>query len=481
MASKLNRRRFLQAGSAAGLGYLFTGPASSVVRAQGANERLKVAGVGVGGKGSSDIDGAAAKGGGDMEVVALCDCDESQYAPKAKKWVDAKTFTDYRKLFDDAIMKQVDAVTISTPDHNHAPVAVRAMLAGKHVYVQKPLTHTVFEARTLREIATKQKVCTQMGNQGSAENGLRKAVELVQSGAIGNVTEIHVWTNRPVWPQAPGVMKRPDEAPVPTGLNWDAFIGPAPQRPYAKYNPKDGRGAYHTFNWRGWWDFGTGALGDMACHTANMAFRACKLGYPTSIVAESTDLNPETYPSSAKVTFQFPKNGEQVPLTFTWYEGKKDGKKVLPPEELVAKAVALHKKSDAKVTALVNSGSILVGDKGFVYSPDDYGANVFFSTGEVTNSGTKPTKIPTNGAGDDGMKKEWAAAIRAGKPTVAFSNFDFAASLTETILLGNIAIKLSGKTLEWDGPNLKFTNNDAATKLVTKEYRKGWELGFASA
>ncbi len=481
MASKLNRRRFLQAGSAAGLGYLFTGAASSVVRAQGSNDRLKVAGVGVGGKGSSDIDGAAAKGGGDMEVVAVCDCDESHYAPKVKKWPDAKAFTDYRKLFDDAIMKQVDAVTISTPDHNHAPVAVRAMLAGKHVYVQKPLTHSVFEARTLRELAMKQKVCTQMGNQGSAENGLRKAVELVQSGAIGNVTEIHVWTNRPVWPQAPGVMKRPDESPVPKGLNWESFIGPAPMRPYAKYKPADARGAYHDFNWRGWWDFGTGALGDMACHTANMAFRACKLGYPTSIVAESTDLNPETYPSSAKVTFQFPKNGDQGPLTFTWYEGKKDGKKVLPSEELVAKALKLHQKSAPKTTALVNSGSILVGEKGFVYSPDDYGANVFFSTGEVTNSGTKPETLPVNGQGDDGMKKEWAAAIRAGKPTAAFSNFDFAAALTETILLGNIAIKLSGKTLEWDGPNLKFPNSADATKLVTKEYRKGWELGLAGA
>jgi len=481
MASRLNRRRFLQASSAAGMGYLFTGPATSVVKAQGSNDRLRVAGVGVGGKGSSDIDGAAAAGGGNMEVVAVCDCDETRYASKVKKWPSAKAFTDYRKLFDDAVMKNVDAMTISTPDHNHAPVAVRAMTMGKHVYVQKPLTHTVFEARTLKELAAKQKVCTQMGNQGSAENGLRRAVELIQSGVVGQIKEIHVWTNRPVWPQAPQVMKRPDELPLPAGLNWESFIGPAPMRPYAKYKPADARGAYHDFNWRGWWDFGTGALGDMACHTANMAFRACKLGYPTSIVAESTDLNPETYPSSAKVTFQFGKNGDQGPLTFTWYEGKKEGKKVLPPEELVAKVLALHQKSNPKITSLVNSGSILVGDKGFVYSPDDYGANVFFSTGEVTNSGTKPEKGPVNGQGDDGMKKEWAAAIRAGKPTASSSNFDFAAALTETILLGNIAIKLSGKTLEWNGEKLMFPNSPEATKLVTKEYRKGWELGLASA
>ena len=235
------------------------------------------------------------------------------------------------------------------------------------------------------------------------------------------------------------------------------------------------QGWYHPFNWRGWWDFGTGALGDMACHTANLAFRALKLGYPTSVVADATDVNPETYPSSARVTYQFPARDEMPPVTLTWYEGKRDGKKLLPPEELLQKVVPLDTNPRHK-GKVVDSGSILVGDKGILYSPNDYGGDfVLYPAKEFASvNRTKPEKLPTNNKGDLGMKAEWVEAIRGGPP--AYSNFDFAAVMTEAILLGNIAIRLTGEKLEWNGPELKFTNNSTANQYLHYEYRKGWAL-----
>src|SRR5579883_1370923 len=438
MALRVDRRRFLQAGA---LGYFFTAPSFSAARAFGANEKLHFAGIGVGGKGSSDISHAANFG----DVVALCDCDESakHLGWAADKWGQAKKFTDYRKLFDDKdVMKTVDAFTVSTPDHNHALPAVLAMRAGKHVYVQKPLTRTVFEAHLLMTEARANKVCTQMGNQGTSENGLRRAVELVRAGEIGPVKEVHVWTNRPIWPQAPKVTKRPEsKGEAPPTLNWDAFIGTAPMRPYAA--------GYHPFNWRGWWDFGTGAIGDMACHTANMAFMALKLALPEHVAAEAGDVNPETCPSYAHVTLQFAARGDLPPVTLHWYEGKKDGKKLTPPDALVQKAVAL----DPKRKTLVDSGSILVGEKGIAYSPNDYGADVFFSTGAKANNSTKPEHLPVNGGGDNGQKREWVEAIKAGKPEKALSNFDYASMLTASFLLGNVAIR-AGKAFAFDAEKL---------------------------
>jgi predicted dehydrogenase len=352
-----------------------------------------------------------------------------------------------------------------------------AMKLGKHVYCQKPLTHTVYEARQMREVAKKTGVCTQMGNQGSAENGLRRAVEIVQAGVIGPVREAHVWTNRPIWPQAPTIMHRPPEAPVPPGVHWDQFIGPAPYRPNAAA-PEGGQGnrrrqrgdsAYHPFKWRGWWDFGTGALGDMACHTANMAYRALKLGFPTSIVADATDVNPETYPSSARITFEFPSRGDMPAVKFVWYEGKRDGKKVLPPEELLHKVLKPNEK-------LADSGSMLVGDKGILFSPNDYGAQYrLIGDGVAEAAKAVPERLPRNGRGDHGMKQEWVEAIKANKPEIAYSNFDIAGMLTETILLGNVAIRLTGQKLAWDGPSLRF-DNSAANQYLHYEYRKGWTL-----
>jgi predicted dehydrogenase len=450
--------------SAASLGYLHLAPAVSQARIFRANEKLRVAGIGVGGKGSSDIDDA----GSFMDVVALCDIDENKLAPKAKKWPEAKTFSDFRKLFDDTgLLKNIDAFTVSTPDHNHALPSVLAMRAGKHVYCQKPLTHDVFEAHLLRAEAKKNKVCTQMGNQGTTQNGLRRAVELVRAGTLGDVKEVHVWTNRPIWPQAPGVTDKnpPKAADAPKTVNWDAFLGVAPERPYAA--------GIHPFAWRGFWDYGTGAIGDMACHTANMAFMGLRLAHPTKMSAEAGDVNTLTCPSFAHVIMEFPARDTLVPVTLHWYEGKKDGKKLTPPDELVAKAISLDTNEKRK-KALVASGSILVGTKGIAYSPDDYGGEVFFSTGEKTNGSTKPETLASNGGGDRGQKGEWVEAIKAGKPELALANFDYGGLLTAAFLLGNVAIR-TGKSFNWDGEKTTADIKEAAP-LIRREYRKGWDL-----
>jgi predicted dehydrogenase len=481
MRTRITRRRFLQTTAATGAGYFLTASAVSATRAaDGPNGKVAFAGIGVGGKGSGDIDQA----GGLGTVVAICDIDENNLNAKGQKFPSAKKFFDFRKMLDD-MGKQIDAVTVSTPDHTHAAASIMAMKMKKHVYTQKPLTHTVHEARLMRETAAKMGVATQMGNQGSAATGLRRAVEAVQAGIIGPVREAHVWTNRPIWPQAPKIMARPPETSAPSHVHWDEFIGPVAMRPYAK--------GYHPFAWRGWWDFGTGALGDMACHTANMAFRALNLGYPTSVVAEATDVNPETYPSSAKVTFQFPARDKMIPVKFVWYEGMRNGKNVLPDPALVPG----QRKRDAGYAVyfdenkwnfvdpdaerardrnkVVSSGSFLVGEKGVLFSPDDYGAKAYVVTEAGVEKLTgKPEKLPINNRGDDGMKIEWVEAMKGGPP--AYSNFDFAGRLTETILLGNAAIRLTGEMLEWDGPGMQFTNKSAANQFLHTEYRKGWTL-----
>ena len=450
MTRRTTRRQFIQHTSLAGLGFWVAGGLTPTF-SRSPNGKLQIAGIGIGGKGSSDIDQAGKVG----NVVALCDIDDDRLNEKATKFPQAEKYNDFRKMLD-KMGKHIDAVTVSTPDHTHAVAAIMAMKMGKHVYCQKPLTHTVREARELRLAARKYSVCTQMGNQGSAENGLRQAIEVVQAGGIGPVTEAHVWTDRPIWPQAPKLTKRPDSKPVPPHIHWDEWLGPAPERPYAE--------GYHPFSWRGFWDFGTGALGDMACHTANIAFRALKLGYPTSISAENGEINPETYPGWATITFQFPARGDMPAVKFVWYEGHRDGKKNLPPKEL------LHGEIPP------GSGSLLVGAKGILYSPDDYGAN-YVLLPKKNFEGYKPPEptLPRNGRGDLGQKEEWARAIMENKPEIAYANFDFAGLLNEAILLGNVAMR-AGKKLEWDGENMKFTNAPECEKLLHCEYRKGWTL-----
>jgi predicted dehydrogenase len=479
MSNQTSRRDFLKASAAAGIGYFaVAGLAPSEARA--ANDKVQIAGIGVGGKGHSDITQAANHG----QVVAICDIDENHLNAALddlkKKGHTPKTYFDYRKMFQE-MGKEIDAVTVSTPDHTHAPASLTAMKLGKHVYCQKPLTHTVAEARLMRETAKSMKVATQMGNQGTAENGLRRAVEIIRGGVLGSIKEVHVWTNRPIWPQGSDAIMRVGAAKAaalaalhgkqgelklataPKHVHWDEFLGTAPERPYDPI--------YHPFSWRGWWDYGTGALGDMACHTANMAFMALELGYPTSVVAEEVqDLNAETGPTGARVVFQFPARGTQAPVKFTWHEGI-DGsrRKYLPNASLF------------QGEKPVDSGSLLVGSKGTLYSPNDYGASYVFLGKDAKDLEAEakkvPESLPRNGKGDDGMKEEWVRAIRSGKPETAMSNFEYAAMLTETILLGNVAIR-SGKgvKLEWDGPNMKVTNRPEAEKLIKVEYRKGWEV-----
>jgi predicted dehydrogenase len=451
MTKRRNRRQFLRHSAVAGIGFWVAGGLSRG-DTKSPLEKVNFACIGIDGKGGSDTDQAGNHG----NIVALCDIDDNYLAKKAEKYPKAKKYNDFRKMLDE-IGKDIDAVTVSTPDHTHAPASIMAMKMKKHVYCQKPLTHTVKEARLMREVAKECGVCTQMGNQGSASDGLRDGVELVQAGIIGDVTEAHVWTNRPIWPQAPKVMKRPAPAEPPRHVHWDEWLGPAPERPYAP--------GYHPFAWRGWWDFGTGALGDMACHTANLAFRALELGHPTSVIAECGDLNPETYPRWATVVLQFPARGSKPPVKFFWYEGQFLGTKNLPPRDL------FHGNDPP------GSGSLLVGTKGILYSPDDYGERfILLPRKEFEGYQKPPKRLPRNGGGDDGMKAEWVEAIKANKPSIAYSNFDFAGMMTEAILLGNIAIRLPGRKLDWDGPGLKFTNVPEANQYVHFEYRKGWTL-----
>jgi predicted dehydrogenase len=477
MARRTHRRDFLKTTALTGVGFWVTGNCIAA-QSKSPNEKLQFAAIGVGGKGSSDCLQANNHG----KVVAICDCDDKHLGGMAEKLSDAEKFSDFRDIFT-KIEKKIDAVTVSTADHTHAPASIMAMKLGKHVYCQKPLTHTVWEARMMRETAKKYRVATQMGNQGTAEDGLRRAVEFIQAGALGAVREVHVWTNRPIWPQGPEAIlqtkagraaalaalhgKVLTELPTigaPSHVNWDAWLGPAPKRPY---DP-----VYHPFSWRGWWDFGTGALGDMACHTANMAFMALKLQHPSSVEALSVEnLNPESCPTGARVVFQAPARGNMPELRFVWYEGINNSRRrYLPPNDLLEKVL----KPGERIS---DSGSILVGDKGILFSPNDYGAD-YRVIGDGVEDAIKqvPESLPRNGKGDDGMKAEWAEAIRSGKPEIALSNFEYAGALTEFILLGNIAMRFPGTKLEWDSANLKFTNKPDANQYVSKEYRKGWEI-----
>ena len=467
--SGYTRRQFLYTTAIAGAA-AFSGYAATRPRRISANDKLNIGVVGAGGKGSSDTDHCAGE-----NIVALCDVDTKTLESRKGKYPNAKTYQNWREMLEKE--KSLDAVIVATPDHMHAMVAATAMRMGKHVYCQKPLVQTVYEARLLRKLAKENGVVTQMGNQGSAEDGLRRAVEVVQAGLIGSVREVHVWSNRPVWPQG---MDRPAGSdPVPENLNWDLWLGPAKFRPFKK-------DVYHTFKWRGWQDFGTGALGDMACHTANMPFRALKLGYPVEVEAESSAINKETYPLKSKIRFEFPAREGLVPVSFWWYDGGNpkpdnplahDGKNK-PAKEITAEI-------EEMTGSVPGSGCVLIGDKGKLFSPDDYGARFFLKLkGEKdlvdgkSHEAVKaiPQTIPRNAFQGDTDKRhhlEWIAGCKGG-PT-PYSNFDIAAYLTEIILLGCVALR-TGKKLEWDGPNMRATNAPEAAQYVKRTNRKGWTI-----
>jgi len=483
MKRKSTRRDFLKFSAAASAGFWIAGRSTWAedLGNPSPNERINLACIGIGGKGDSDSDNAAKH----ANLIAICDIDDQRLNKKGLKYPKAQKFNDFRKMFD-ALGKQIDAVTVSTPDHTHAVATMMAIKLGKGVYTQKPMTHDVWEARQLRLAASEARVATQMGNQGTATDKLREGVEVIQAGMIGAVREVHVWTDRPThwWPQSPDIKARAPEAPVPDYVHWDEWLGTAPARPYVKKY-------YHPHNWRGWWDFGCGALGDMGCHTANMPFMALKLGHPATIQAESEELNPETYPAWARIAYEFPARVELPPVKVFWYEGHKDGNVVQPPVELTEKVVAeynkvLARRKDPRVdggkkVGLSIGGSITVGEKGILYSPCDDGREWELLPADDFADYKPPTQTlarnPLGGGEktmDEGQKLEWLAAIKGGPAPL--SHFDYSGMLTEFILLGNVAVRAGGTKLEWDGPNLKFPNAPEAEHWLKRQYREPWSL-----
>lgn len=446
MKKRGDRRSFLKSSAAVGMGYWVI-PGVSVTRADSPNEKINFACIGVGGKGDSDTNDAGHFG----NIVALCDIDDNRLNKMGEKYPNAKKFNDYRKMLEE-MGNQIDAVTVSTPDHTHAPASVMAMRMGKHCFCQKPLTWSVEEARVMRELAVEKKLATQMGNQGTAHDGFREGIEVIQSGALGPIQEIHVWTNRPVWPQG---IKRPTATPgIPNHVHWYEFLGPAHDRPY---HP-----SYAPFNWRGWLDFGTGALGDMACHTLNIAFHALQLVDPQTIEVVDTSgiVDNETFPKWSIIRTEFGPRGELPPLTMTWY----DGGHGLPPEKRVPDALLQGEPRPG-------SGLLLVGKEGSFFSKNDYGSEYVLLAKEKFQDLKKPEpRLPRVGGNHF---KEFVDSIKGGPP--AMSNFEAAGRLTETVLLGVVALR-AGTKIEWDPVNMKAKGCPQADQYIRRDYRKGWEI-----
>lgn len=463
MSRQTNRREFIRTTTAGGLG-LWVAAGHMPSRADSPNNKLNIAIVGVGGMGRGHVDDGEVK---KENVVALCDIDEKSLDGASKIHPNAKRYNDFREMFDK--QKDIDAVICATPDHCHAVVTAMAMRLGKHAYTQKPLTHTVYEAHVLSKLAADNpKLATQMGNQGHSNEGAREVVELVRANVIGPIREVHAWTDRPIWPQG---IERPKDTPeVPKHVHWDLWIGPMPYRPY---NP-----AYHPFKWRGWWDFGTGALGDMACHVADTAFWALDLKHPTSIEAKSEGGNSETAPNWSHIIYEFPERNGMPPVKFNWYDGHK-----FPPKELIEKygimkSVERREKGDdgkerrrhERVPGYTDNGSLLIGEKGMIYLDDAYGATYKLLPAKDFEGFKPPPKTIKR---SPGHMRDWIEAIKNGGQ--ACSNFEYASALTGMVLLGNLSIR-AGKKLEWDAKNMRATNCSEVDEFIRPEYRKGYEL-----
>ena len=435
MSKRISRRAFVSA--AASTAYAFT---YLPRRVWGANERLHVASIGVGGKGAGEVRDLAAE---DCNIVALCDVDERRAAKTIDSFPGAKKYNDFRVMLDR--QKDIDAVTVSTPDHTHAVASVMAMKLGKHVYCQKPLTHSIYEARVMAQTAADMNVATQMGNQAHAGEPIRRAVELVRAGIVGNVHEVHVWTNRPIWPQG---LTRPAEVhAIPSGLNWDLWLGPAPYREY--------HSSYLPFNWRGWWDFGTGALGDMACHMMDMAYWSLDLGHPTSVAAESHGGTSESPPEWSIITYEFPVRGAMPAVKFIWYDGNK-----FPPADIVG---------DKTPEQLKRLDCVLIGDKGKMFFSRS-STNWIIEPASILENFEPPERTIPRVKNEDA---EWIAACKGGP--AALSNFSVSGPFTEVVLLGNLAVR-AGQKLAWDGPNMKATGVPEVDRFIRRDYRDGWQL-----
>ncbi len=481
-----SRRGFLKSAVATGVSlaagpYILRGRA----RAQNANQTqgepapasqptykdVRIAFIGTDGIGDAHFDWAVKELG--VSCPCYCDIDTRRYGRFPEKFPQAKAYQDYREMLDKE-HKNFDAVMIGTPDHHHFPATIIAMQLGKHVYTQKPLTHTPWEARQLIAAAKKYKVATQMGNQGHSMEGWRRIYEWVQAGALGDIKETHTWTNRPIWPQG---FDRPEgEDAVPAELNWDVWVGPGPQRPFKDHwSPPGEKDApvYHPFAWRGWWDFGCGALGDMACHTMDAIFATFNPGYPTAIeVLAATPIYrgkpsepqlKEQFPKASILKWTWPANGKRPAFASYWYDG---GLMPQTPPELEA---------DRKMP---ETGNLFVGTKGTMLIQGDYCEHPRFIPETKMREVGKPPQLLER---SPGQVKEWVMAVSGEKPIdYCKANFAYAAPFSEAILLGNIALRF-GRKLEYDAAAMKFTNVPEANQYLTKEYRKGWtpeELGW---
>ena len=438
MGTKISRRDFLASSAAAGL---FTIVPSYVLGQNGQtppSEKLNIACIGVGGRGADDVQAVSTE-----NFVAFCDVDDKRAAGIYNKFPNVKTYRDFRIMLEKE-EKNIDAVVVATPDHIHAPAAIMAMKMGKHVYCEKPLSHSVYEARMMSRTARQMKVATQMGNHAHAWETLRVIVEVIRSGIIGNIREVHSWSNRPVWPQ--NINRPTDTFDPPAHLDWDLWLGPAPYRPYHPI--------YLPFNWRGWWDFGTGAIGDMACHIIDPAFWALQPGAPTSIESRVVGGNKETGPAASIVKFDFPAQSDKPGISFYWYDG---GLKPFSPEEL-----GLTRKMSGSATLYIGEKGKIMGDHG--------SAPRLLPETKMADFKKPPQTLPR---AKNGHHQEWITACKGGPE--ALSNFDYAGKLTEMVLLGNIAIR-TGERIIWDSENLEITNNPEANQLVKREYRPGWTL-----
>lgn len=404
------------------------------------SDKLNIAGIGVGGRGAGDIGEVSSE-----NIVALCDVDWRNAAGTFKKYPKAKQYRDFRKMLDKE-NKNIDAVIVATPDHTHAVATMMAIKMGKHVYCEKPLAHDIFEVRKVTDAAREAKVATQLGNQGQASEGTRLVCEFIWDGAIGPVREVHSWCNRPISPRGQGRPK--DTPPVPDGLSWDLWLGTAPERPY---HP-----CYLPFSWRGWWDFGTGVLGDIGCHQFAPIFRALKLGYPTSVEACSSGVNSETAPLASIIRYEFPARGDMPPVKLTWYDGG-----LMPPRPAELEEGRRYGGADS---------NLYVGDKGKMLG------HRLIPEARMKEYKSPPKTLPRS----PGHHKEWLLACKGGPP--ARSNFELSGPMAEVVLLGNIAVRMGkmiyekGLKLYYDGPNMRITNMPEANKYIRREYRKGWTL-----
>ncbi|REJ76718.1 MAG: gfo/Idh/MocA family oxidoreductase [Planctomycetota bacterium] len=451
MIRKTTRRDFVKHTSALGAA-LFVGGPQAFSQERSPNERIRYACIGVSGKGDSDSSDAANHG----DVVAICDIDDRKLRARKvdDRFKNAETFADYREMFE-KMGDKIDAVTVSTPDHHHYLATALALSAGKAAFTQKPLTHSVWEARELARLARENDCPTQMGNQGTSNSTLRTSAAILKGGSLGPIQEVHVTTNRPVWPQG---NDRPEGTDAPPFLDWDLWLGPAPERPYAD-------DFYHPFAWRGWWDFGTGALGDMACHTFNMPFMGVGLKDPVSIQAWTSGHNMDSYPQKSKIKFEFPETEDRPAIPVWWYDGGNE------PEESLLNGQKFERNSKGETT-----GAVIVCEGGVLYSPGDYGQGL-----KIIDADGNDMPIPdVEFEESPGHFTEFHQSI-IGERDRATSNFEnYAGPLTETILLGNLAVWAAaggeGKKIEWDAQSVTATNAPEVMHVVRREYRDGWSM-----